>query len=111
MSEEAEAVEQQRFDDAETGANEQKTEQSLDIVLDIPVSLSMELGRTKMSIRELLQLSQGSVVKLDRPANSPLDILVNGCLIARGDVVIVNERYGVRITDIVSPEERVKRLR
>jgi flagellar motor switch protein FliN/FliY len=80
-------------------------------VLDIPVTLSMELGRARMSIRELLQLSQGSVVKLDRPAGEPLDVLVNGCLIARGEVVVVNDRFGVRITDIVSPTERVKRLR
>lgn len=84
---------------------------NLDMILDIPVTLSMELGRTRLSVRELLQLTQGSVVRLDRPAGEPLDILVNGCLIARGEVVVVNERFGVRITEISSPEERVKRLR
>lgn len=88
-----------------------KTEQNLDMVLDIPVTLSLELGHTRMSIRELLQLTQGSVVKLDRPGGDPLDILVNGCLVARGEVVVINERFGVRITDIVSPEERIRRLR
>jgi len=80
-------------------------------VLDIPITLSMELGRTRLSIRELLALSQGNVVRLDRPAGEPLDILVNGCLVARGEVVVVNDRFGVRIVEIVSPEERIKRLR
>ena len=88
-----------------------KTGQNLDMVLDIPINLSLELGHTRMSIRELLRLTQGSVVKLDRPGGDPLDILVNGCLVARGEVVVVNERFGVRITDIVSQEERVRRLR
>lgn len=106
----AETLEQKRFDGVDPAAA-RRVEQSLEVVLDIPVTLSMELGRTRLSIRELLQLAQGSVVKLDRPAGEPLDILVNGCLIARGEVVVVNERFGVRITDIVSPEERVKRLR
>lgn len=88
-----------------------KAGQNLDMVMDIPINLSLELGHTRMSIRELLRLSQGSVVKLDRPGGDPLDILVNGCLVARGEVVVVNERFGVRITDIVSPEERIRRLR
>ncbi len=82
----------------------------LQVVLDIPIQLSMELGRTRMSIRQLMQLTRGSVVKLDQPAGEPLDILVNGCLVARGEVVVVNDRYGVRITDIVSQAERVRRL-
>ena len=102
---------EQRFDNLERQSAPQRCEQNLEVVLDIPVTLSMELGRTRMSIRELLQLAQGSVVKLDRPAGEPLDILVNGCLIARGEAVVVSERFGVRITDIVSPENRVKRLR
>jgi flagellar motor switch protein FliN/FliY len=105
-----EALAQERFDET-PGSAVPGREQRLDMVLDIPVTLSMELGRTRMCIRDLLRLNQGSVVKLDRPAGEPLDILVNGCLIARGEVVVVNERFGVRITDIVSPEERVKRLR
>jgi flagellar motor switch protein FliN/FliY len=87
------------------------SEPNLDRVLDIPINLSLELGHTRMSIRELLRLTQGSVVKLDRPGGDPLDILVNGCLVARGEVVVINERFGVRITDIVSPEERIRRLR
>ena len=102
---------EQRFDNPERQSAPQRREQNLEVVLDIPVTLSMELGRTRMSIRELLQLAQGSVVKLDRPAGEPLDILVNGCLIARGEAVVVSERFGVRITDIVSLENRVKRLR
>ena len=88
-----------------------RTDQNLDMVMDIPVTLSLELGHTRMSVRELLQLTQGSVIKLDRPGGDPLDILVNGCLVARGEVVVINERFGVRITDIVSPEERIRRLR
>ncbi|WP_420886152.1 flagellar motor switch protein FliN [Candidatus Contendibacter odensensis] len=88
-----------------------KAGQNLDMVMDIPINLSLELGHTRMSIRELLRLTQGSVVKLDRPGGDPLDILVNGCLVARGEVVVINERFGVRITDIVSPEERIRRLR
>ncbi len=88
-----------------------KSGQNLDMVMDIPITLSLELGHTRMSIRELLRLTQGSVVKLDRPGGDPLDILVNGCLVARGEVVVVNERFGVRITDIVSQEERIRRLR
>ncbi len=88
-----------------------RTDRNLDMVMDIPVTLSLELGHTRMSVRELLQLTQGSVIKLDRPGGDPLDILVNGCLVARGEVVVINERFGVRITDIVSPEERIRRLR
>ncbi|TVR60642.1 MAG: flagellar motor switch protein FliN [Candidatus Competibacteraceae bacterium] len=97
--------------DAPQDAPNVQSEPNLDRVLDIPINLSLELGHTRMSIRELLRLSQGSVVKLDRPGGDPLDILVNGCLVARGEVVVINERFGVRITDIVSPEERIRRLR
>ncbi len=84
---------------------------NLDVVLDIPVTISMEIGRTKISIRNLLQLNQGSVVELDRLAGEPMDVLVNGTLIARGEVVVVNEKFGIRLTDIISPAERVKKLR
>ena len=84
---------------------------NLDVILDIPVTLSMEIGRTKISIRNLLQLNQGSVVELDRLAGEPLDVLVNGTLIAHGEVVVVNERFGIRLTDVVSPAERVKKLK
>ncbi len=84
---------------------------NLDVILDIPVTLAMEIGRTRMSIRNLLQLNQGSVVELDRLAGEPLDVLVNGTLIAHGEVVVVNERFGIRLTDVISPSERVKKLK
>ncbi len=84
---------------------------NLDVILDIPVTLAMEIGRTKISIRNLLHLNQGSVVELDRLAGEPLDVLVNGTLIAHGEVVVVNERFGIRLTDVVSPAERIKKLR
>jgi flagellar motor switch protein FliN/FliY len=84
---------------------------NLDAILDVPVTISMEIGRTKINIRNLLQLNQGSVVELDRLAGEPLDVLVNGTLIAQGEVVVVNEKFGLRLTDIISPAERVKRLK
>lgn len=84
---------------------------NLDVILDIPVTISMEVGGTQISIRNLLQLNQGSVVELDRLAGEPLDVLVNGTLIAHGEVVVVNEKFGIRLTDIVSPSERIRRLR
>ena len=84
---------------------------SLDVILDIPVTLSMELGRTQINIRNLLQLNQGSVVELDRLAGEPLDVMVNGTLIAHGEVVVVNERFGIRLTDVVSLSERVRKLK
>jgi flagellar motor switch protein FliN/FliY len=85
-------------------------EAKLDVILDIPVSLSMEVGRTQIAIRNLLQLTQGSVVELDRLAGEPLDVMVNGTLIAHGEVVVVNEKYGIRLTDVMSPQERIKKL-
>lgn len=84
--------------------------QDIDLILDIPVKLTVELGRTKMTIKELLRLSQGSVVALDGLAGEPLDILINGYLIAQGEVVVVADKYGVRITDIITPSERMRRL-
>lgn len=83
----------------------------LESILDIPVTLSMEIGRTRLSIRNLLQLNQGSVVELDRLAGEPMDVLINGTLIAHGEVVVVNEKFGVRLTDVMSPQERIKKLR
>lgn len=83
----------------------------LDVILDIPVKISMEVGRTSITIRNLLQLNQGSVIELDRLAGEPLDVLVNGTLIAHGEVVVVNEKFGIRMTDVISPSERIKRLR
>jgi flagellar motor switch protein FliN/FliY len=84
---------------------------NLDVILDIPVSISMEVGSTDITIRNLLQLNQGSVVELDRLAGEPLDVLVNGTLIAHGEVVVVNEKFGIRLTDVISPSERIKKLR
>jgi len=84
---------------------------NLDMILDVPVTISMEIGRTKIPIRNLLQLNQGSVVELDRLAGAPLDVLVNGTLIAHGEVVVVNEKFGIRLTDVISPSERVRKLK
>jgi flagellar motor switch protein FliN/FliY len=83
----------------------------LDTILDIPVTISMEVGRSKISIRNLLQLNQGSVVELDRIAGESLDVLVNGTLIAHGEVVVVNDKFGIRLTDVISQTERIKKLR
>ncbi|KMT64907.1 flagellar motor switch protein FliN [Catenovulum maritimum] len=83
----------------------------LDTILDIPVTISMEVGRSQISIRNLLQLNQGSVVELDRVAGEPLDVLVNGTLIAHGEVVVVNDKFGIRLTDVISQIERIKKLK
>jgi flagellar motor switch protein FliN/FliY len=84
--------------------------QDFDMILDIPVSLGVELGRTKISIRNLLQLAHGSVVELDGLAGEPLDVLVNGTLIAQGEVVVVNDKFGIRLTDIITPAERMRKI-
>ncbi|MCH8551282.1 MAG: flagellar motor switch protein FliN [Natronospirillum sp.] len=86
------------------------TSPDLEVILDIPVTISMEVGRTDIAIRNLLQLNQGSVIELDRLAGEPLDVLVNGTLIAHGEVVMVNEKFGIRLTDVVSQQERISRL-
>ena len=83
----------------------------IDLILDIPVQLTVELGRTKIAIKNLLQLAQGSVVELDGLAGEPMDVLVNGCLIAQGEVVVVNDKFGIRLTDIITPSERIRKLR
>ena len=83
---------------------------NLDMILDIPVNMTVELGRTKIAIRNLLQLAQGSVVELEGMAGEPMDVLVNGCLIAQGEVVVVNDKFGIRLTDIITPTERLRRL-
>lgn len=88
-----------------------QSEVNLDMVLDIPVTISMEIGRTRINIRNLLQLSQGSVVELDRLAGEPMDVLVNDTLIAHGEVVVVNDKFGIRLTDVISASERIKKLR
>ena len=92
---------------AEVGSGDVK----LDVILDIPVTIAMEIGRTKLSIRNLLQLNQGSIVELDRLAGEPMDVLVNGTLVAHGEVVVVNEKFGIRLTDVISPADRIKNLR
>lgn len=86
------------------------TENDIDFILDIPVQLTVELGRTKIAIKNLLQLAQGSVVELDGMAGEPMDVLVNGCLIAQGEVVVVNDKFGIRLTDIITPAERIRKI-
>lgn len=97
--------------DSLTADNAGGADLNLDVILDVPVTLSLEVGRSRIPIRNLLQLNQGSVVELERAAGEPLDVYVNGTLIAQGEVVVVNDRFGVRLTDVVSPAERIKRLR
>ena len=97
---------QLQSDDARVG-----DELNLDVILDVPVTLSLEVGRARLPIRNLLQLNQGSVVELERGAGESLDVFVNGTLIAHGEVVVINDRFGVRLTDVVSPSERIRRLR
>jgi len=92
------------------GDEAQAAGERIGLILDIPVQVTVELGRTKLPIRSLLQLGQGSVVELDGLAGEPMDVLVNGCLIAQGEVVVVNEKFGIRLTDIVTPAERLRRL-
>ena len=84
---------------------------NLDVILEVPVTLSMEVGRTRIPIRNLLQLNQGSVIELERVAGDPLDVFVNGTLVAHGEVVVVNDKFGIRLTDVVSPAERIRKLR
>lgn len=84
---------------------------NLDVILDVPVQLSLEVGRTRLPIRSLLQLNQGSVVELERTSGEPLDVFVNGTLVAHGEVVVVNEKFGIRLTDVVSPAERIRKLK
>lgn len=84
---------------------------NLDVLLDVPVTIAMEIGRAKINIRNLLQLTQGSVIELERLAGEPMDVLVNGTLIAHGEVVVVNDKFGIRLTDVISPAERVRKLK
>jgi flagellar motor switch protein FliN/FliY len=96
----------EKFTDAPTG----NARNDIELVLDIPVQLSVELGRTRVPIKNILQLAQGSVIELDGLAGEPLDVMVNGCLIAQGEVVVVGERFGIRLTDIITPSERIRKL-
>lgn len=129
MAEQADSEEGEQEESPDMGANEmdvqvaeldeleedkpitQAEKRKLDTILDIPVTISMEVGRSHISIRNLLQLNQGSVVELDRVAGEPLDVLVNGTLIAHGEVVVVNDKFGIRLTDVISQIERIKKLR
>ena len=108
--EEAKAVELEELSDKGTPLSEEESAK-LDAILDIPVTISMEVGRSFISIRNLLQLNQGSVVELDRVAGEPLDVMVNGTLIAHGEVVVVNDKFGIRLTDVISQTERIKKLK
>ena len=113
---EAEALEKQQaataavFKDFSNKGAKNDTPNDIDFILDIPVQLTVELGRTKIAIKNLLQLAQGSVVELDGLAGEPMDVLVNGCLIAQGEVVVVNDKFGIRLTDIITPPERIRKL-
>jgi len=98
------------FQDFGSPASRPDTHNDIDFILDIPVQLTVELGRTKIAIKNLLQLAQGSVVELDGLAGEPMDVLVNGCLIAQGEVVVVNDKFGIRLTDIITPSERIRKL-
>lgn len=98
-------------DEALGNSGDSAQPKKLDLLLDVPLDLSVELGRARMSIQDLLNMSPGSVVELDKIAGEPLDLMVNGRLVARGEAVVVNDKFGVRITDIVSPSERIARLR
>ena len=112
---EAEALQSQTasaavFKDFSNKGTKSETPNDIDFILDIPVQLTVELGRTKIAIKNLLQLAQGSVVELDGMAGEPMDVLVNGCLIAQGEVVVVNDKFGIRLTDIITPSERIRKL-
>ena len=105
-----EAIEKAEFEQIQDDAAPAGEDVNLEVILEVPVSLSMEVGRTSISIRNLLQLNQGSVVELDRMAGEPLDVLVNGTLVAHGEVVVVNEKFGIRLTDVISASERIRKL-
>jgi|SRR5574344_910945 flagellar motor switch protein FliN len=106
---EPKSAELEEFDPNQPITAEEKSR--LDSIMDIPVTITMEVGRSQISIRNLLQLNQGSVVELERVAGEPLDVLVNGTLIAHGEVVVVNDKFGIRLTDVISQIERIKKLK
>jgi len=99
------------FDELTGGSEKNSGANDYDLILDIPVKLTVELGRTHISIRDLLQLAHGSVVELDGLAGEPMEVLVNGTLIAQGEVVVVNDKFGIRLTDIASPHERINKIK
>jgi flagellar motor switch protein FliN/FliY len=110
MAPTAQSVAAAAFQDFGAAAHRGERQNDIDFILDIPVQLTVELGRTKISIKNLLQLAQGSVVELDGMAGEPMNVLVNGCLIAQGEVVVVNDKFGIRLTDVITPSERMRKL-
>lgn len=108
---ENESVKAAELDELQDESSGSEDSGRLDAILDIPVTISMEVGRSQISIRNLLQLNQGSVVELERIAGEPLDVLVNGTLIAHGEVVVVNDKFGIRLTDVISQIERIRKLK
>ncbi|MGI4848638.1 MAG: flagellar motor switch protein FliN [Janthinobacterium lividum] len=106
----AHAPEPAAFKDLSGAPRHGETSNDIDFILDIPVQLTVQLGRTRIAIKNLLQLAQGSVVELDGLAGEPMDVLVNGCLIAQGEVVVVNDKFGIRLTDIITPAERIRKI-
>jgi flagellar motor switch protein FliN/FliY len=104
------SLRQATFNNLEEGARTNPDFNEIDLVMDVPVQVTVELGRAKMQIRNLLNLTYGSVIELDILAGEPLEVVVNGCLVAQGEVVIVNDRYGIRLTDIVTPAERLRKI-
>ena len=111
LSEEPKKAEFEDFSQSEKKPVTPDEQAKLDAIMDIPVTITMEVGRSQITIRNLLQLNQGSVVELDRVAGEPLDVLVNGTLIAHGEVVVVNDKFGIRLTDVISQIERIKKLK
>lgn len=107
----SEKMDSASLDALKSSRGDSKEKVDLDVLLDVPVTLQLEIGRTKISIRNLLSYTQGSVIEMDRLAGEPLDLLVNGTLIAHGEVVVINDKFGVRLTDVVSPQERIKKLK
>jgi len=110
VSESPEKANPANLDDGLEAGEGSDVDINLDVLLDVPLSMSLEVGRSRLSIRDLLQLNQGSVVELDRGAGEPLDVMVNGTLVAHGEVVVVNDKFGIRLTDVISPAERIKQL-
>ncbi|NWF97654.1 MAG: flagellar motor switch protein FliN [Nitrospirae bacterium] len=104
-------TEEAGFEEFKEEKKENNAKKDIDFILDIPLELTVQLGMTRMLIRDLLQLGQGSVIELDKLAGEPMEILINNKLVARGEVVVVNEKFGVRLTDIISPAERINQLR
>jgi flagellar motor switch protein FliN/FliY len=111
LSDEPKKAEFEDFSQSEKKPVTPEEQAKLDAIMDIPVTITMEVGRSQITIRNLLQLNQGSVVELDRVAGEPLDVLVNGTLIAHGEVVVVNDKFGIRLTDVISQIERIKKLK